>query len=33
MAVRQGIRTLLFIETVACFRKLVELYKGLVVDP
>jgi hypothetical protein len=33
MAVRRGIPTLLFLETVAGFRKLVELCKGLVVDP
>jgi hypothetical protein len=33
MAVRRGIRTLLFLETIAGFRKLVELCKGLIVDP
>ena len=33
MAVRRGIPTLLFLETVAGFRKLMELFKGLVVDP
>jgi hypothetical protein len=33
MAVRRGIPTLLFLETVAGFRKLVELCKDLVVDP
>jgi hypothetical protein len=32
MAVRRGIPTLLFLETVAGFRKLVELCKGLIVD-
>jgi hypothetical protein len=29
----RGIRVLRFLETVAGFLKLVELYKGLVVDP
>jgi hypothetical protein len=33
MAVRRRIPALLFLETVAGFLKLVELYKGLVVDP
>jgi hypothetical protein len=33
MAVRQGIPALLFLETVAGFLKLVELCKGLVVNP
>ena len=33
MAVRRGIPALLFPETVAGFRKLVELCKGLVVLP
>jgi hypothetical protein len=33
MAVRWGIPALLFLETVAGFRKLVELGKGLVVLP
>ena len=33
MAVRQGIPALLFLEIVAGFLKLVELCKGLVVDP
>jgi hypothetical protein len=33
MAVRRGILALLFLETVVGFRKLVELCKGLVVDP
>jgi hypothetical protein len=33
MAVRRGIPALLFLETVAGFLKLVELCKGLVVDP
>jgi hypothetical protein len=33
MAVRRGFPALLFLETVAGFRKLVELCKGLVVDP
>jgi hypothetical protein len=33
MAVRRGIPALVFLETVAGFLKLVELYKGLVVDP
>jgi hypothetical protein len=33
MAVRRGIAALLFLETVAGFRKLVELCKGLVVLP
>ena len=33
MAVRRGIPTLLFLETVAGFLKLVELCKGLVVLP
>jgi hypothetical protein len=33
MAVRRGIPTLLFLETVAGFWKLVELCKGLIVDP
>jgi hypothetical protein len=33
MAVRWGIPALLFLETVAGFQKLVELCKGLVVDP
>jgi hypothetical protein len=33
MAVRWGITALLFLETVAGFLKLVELCKGLVVDP
>jgi hypothetical protein len=32
-AVKRGIPTLLFLETVVGFRKLVELCKGLVVDP
>jgi hypothetical protein len=32
MAVRRGIPTLLFLETVAGFQKLVELCKCLVVD-
>jgi hypothetical protein len=31
MAVRRGIPALLFLETIAGFRKLVELCKGLVV--
>jgi hypothetical protein len=33
MAVRWGIPALLFLETVAGFLKLVELCKGIVVDP
>jgi hypothetical protein len=33
MVVKQGIPTLLFLETVAGFLKLVELCKGLVVLP
>jgi hypothetical protein len=33
MAVRRGIPALLFLETVVSFLKLVELCKGLVVDP
>jgi hypothetical protein len=33
MAVRWGIPALLFLETVVGFLKLVELCKGLVVDP
>jgi hypothetical protein len=33
MVVRRGIPALLFLETVASFLKLVELYKGLVVLP
>jgi hypothetical protein len=33
MAVRRGIPALFFLETVAGFLKLVELCKGLVVDP
>jgi hypothetical protein len=33
MAVRRGIPALLFLETVAGFLKLVELYKGLIVLP
>jgi hypothetical protein len=33
MAVRREIPALLFLETVAGFMKLVELSKGLVVDP
>jgi hypothetical protein len=33
MAVRRGIPTLLFLKTVASFQKLVELCKGLIVDP
>jgi hypothetical protein len=33
MAVRRGIPALLFLETVVGFLKLVELCKGLVVDP
>jgi hypothetical protein len=33
MAVRRGIPTLLFLENVAGFLKLVELCKGPVVDP
>jgi hypothetical protein len=33
MAVRQGIPALLFLKNVAHFLKLVELCKGLVVDP
>jgi hypothetical protein len=33
MAVKRGILVLLFLETVAGFLKLVELYKGLIVLP
>jgi hypothetical protein len=33
MAVRRGIPALLFLESVAGFLKLVELYKGLIVYP
>jgi hypothetical protein len=33
IAVRRGIPTVLFLETVAGFLKLVKLCKGLVVDP
>jgi hypothetical protein len=33
MAVRRGIPTLLFLETVAGFLKIVEFCKGLIVDP
>jgi hypothetical protein len=33
MAVRRGIPALLFPKTVVGFRKLVELCKGLIVDP